>query len=161
MQKKIIEIFTDGSCIGNPGPGGWGAVILEKDNKGKDKPIIKIKGGQSETTNNRMEMIAVIEALRFIHENNLQMADIILHSDSNLIVKTLNEGWKRKANIDLWEEIDTLNEELSVEYKWVKGHANNKWNEEVDKLALQEATKVKQSSSKIKGRHYGSQKKLF
>jgi ribonuclease HI len=161
MQKKVIEIFTDGSCIGNPGPGGWAAVILEKDNKGIQKPITKLKGGQSETTNNRMEMIAVIEALRFIHENNLQIADIILHSDSNLIVKSLNEGWKRKANIDLWEEIDTLNEELSVEYVWVRGHNKNKWNEEVDRLALQEATKAKQSSGKIKGREYGSQKKLF
>lgn len=158
MQNKKIEIYTDGSCLGNPGPGGWGAIILED---GVDKPIDKISGNESDTTNNRMEMTAVIEALRYIHENNLQTYYIKIYSDSNLIVKTINEGWKRKANLDLWEEIDSLNEEIEADYIWVKGHNNLKWNEAVDKLAMQCAIKAQKSTSKIAGKQYGSQKKLF
>lgn len=158
MQGKVIEIYTDGSCRGNPGPGGWGAILLEKDSK---KPFETVKGHESDTTNNRMEMIAVIEALRYLHENHMQNMDVILHSDSNLIVKTLNEGWKRKANLDLWEELDELNEELSVKFIWIRGHNNHKWNEEVDRIALAEATKAKKSPNKIKGKEYGKQKKLL
>jgi len=136
----MIEVYTDGSCKGNPGPGGWAAIFL-KNNK-SEKPFQKVKGNQPDTTNNRMEMTAVIEALRYLHENNYQQHDVILYSDSNLIVQTLNQGWKRKANLDLWEELDHLNEELQVQYVWIKGHANNKWNEEVDKIALAEAIKA-------------------
>ena len=158
MPKKILEIYTDGSCRGNPGPGGWAAIILEKDTK---KQIATVKGHESETTNNRMEMIAAIESLRFVRENHLHNADILLHSDSSLIVKTFNEGWKRKANLDLWDELDELNEELSVEYIWVRGHNNHYWNEKVDKLALAEATKAKKSPKSIEGKSYGKRQKLL
>jgi len=139
----MIEIYTDGSCKGNPGPGGWAAIILKNKS---EKPFIVVKGREKNTTNNRMEMIGVIEALRVIHENLLQQKDITLYTDSNLIVQTLNQGWKRKANLDLWEELDELNEELNVTYVWVRGHANNKWNEKCDSLAFSEATKASRLS---------------
>ncbi len=135
----MVEVFTDGSCKGNPGPGGWCAILLKKNIA---TPFKIIKGRETATTNNRMEMTGVIEALRFLYENDFQRDDIILYSDSNLIVQTLNKGWKRKANLDLWEELDHLNEELQVEYVWVKAHDKNKWNNECDRIAFGEAVKA-------------------
>jgi ribonuclease HI len=140
MKEKKITIFTDGSCLGNPGAGGWGAILLAD---GASKPMAILRGHETETTNNRMEMIAVIEALRYVHENELQQADLDLYSDSALVINTLQHGWKRKKNLDLWEELDQLNEELSVKYSWVKGHAKNKWNNECDKIAQMEALKAR------------------
>lgn len=136
----MYEIFSDGSCIGNPGPGGW-ASLIKKNNE--PKPFIILKGKEIRTTNNRMEMIGVIEALRYIHENDLQLHDFKLYTDSNLIVQTINKGWKRKANLDLWEEMDKLNEELSVEFIWIRGHNKNKWNEKCDSIARREATSIR------------------
>ena len=143
MNAKKIKIFTDGSCLGNPGPGGWAAILFEREAK---KPFITLKGHESETTNNRMEMVAVIEALRFICENHLQQSPVTLFSDSTLVIKTLSLGWKRKKNLDLWEELDELNEELSVEYVWVEGHGKNKWNNECDRIAVAESTKAKKKN---------------
>lgn len=141
---KQIEIYTDGSCRGNPGPGGWAAIFLEKNEK---KPFQVLKGRASDTTNNRMEMTAVIEALRFIDAHKLHGAEITLYSDSNLIIQTLIQGWKRKANLDLWEELDELNEELDIEYMWVKGHDKNHWNNECDKVAQKESLSAQKSKS--------------
>lgn len=155
-MKKNIEIFTDGSCKGNPGPGGWAAILLEKEAK---KSFAILKGHEDATTNNRMEMTAVIEALRYIHEHHLQHHELILHSDSNLIIQTLRQGWKRKANLDLWEELDALNEELSVEFVWVRGHHTNKWNNECDKIARGEANKV--SKTPYPKKNKSRQQKLF
>lgn len=132
----MLQVFTDGSCKGNPGPGGWAAIIIKKN----EKEILK--GGSADTTNNRMEMLAVIKALSFISKNNLQKEEIILYTDSNLIVQTINQGWKRKVNLDLWEEIDELIEELTVKFEWVKGHHTNKYNNECDKYAFAEAQKA-------------------
>ncbi len=139
MTAKKIIVYTDGSCKGNPGPGGWCALIFKEN---QAKPDIVLRGGEAKTTNNRMEMLAVIEALRYMHENHLQSSFITLYSDSNLVIKTLTEGWKRKANLDLWEELDQLNEELEVDYQWVRGHNKNRWNEECDKIACAEAEKI-------------------
>ncbi|MFA5828884.1 MAG: ribonuclease H [Candidatus Gracilibacteria bacterium] len=139
MKLQDIEIFADGSCRGNPGPGGWCAIILEKKSS---VPFKILKGSEIFTTNNRMEMLAVIEALKFIVENKLQNSEINLYSDSNLIIQSLNQGWKRKANKDLWEELDELAEGLDVNYIWVKGHAKNKWNNECDKHAQSESLKA-------------------
>lgn len=136
-MKKNIFIYTDGSCKGNPGPGGWAAIFLENE---AGKPFAILKGNESPTTNNRMEMTAVIEALKFIHENKLEKFEIKLFSDSNLVIQTLISGWKRKANKDLWEQVDKFNQKLSIEYVWVRGHAKNKWNNECDKIATNEAT---------------------
>lgn len=144
MSLKKISIYTDGSCKGNPGPGGWAAILLHNET---EKPFQILKGNERDTTNNRMEMIAVIEALRYVHENHLQNNIITLHSDSNLVIQTLTSGWKRKANLDLWEELDELNEELTVTYLWVRGHGKNKWNNECDKIAVAESAKAQKNSS--------------
>ena len=132
---KKIEIYTDGSCRGNPGPGGWAAILLEKNS---EKSFEVLKGHEFQTTNNRMEMMGVIEALRYINNHHLENAEINLYSDSNLIIQTLLKGWKRKANLDLWEELDELNEGLDINYIWVKGHDKNYWNNECDKVAQKE-----------------------
>jgi ribonuclease HI len=141
-MKNNLRIFTDGSCKGNPGPGGWAAILLEAD---AEKPIKVLSGNEPDTTNNRMEMIAMIEALRFVSENNLQQKDITVFSDSGLIVRTILHGWKKKANLDLWQELDNFNEELNVDYVWVEGHASNKWNNECDKIAVMESAKAKKN----------------
>ena len=156
MKKNILKIFTDGSCKGNPGAGGWAAVLLEGEAK---KPFAVLRGGESATTNNRMEMIAVIEALRYIQKNHLQNNPVNVFSDSNLLVQTLMQGWKRKKNLDLWEELDSLNEELEVEYIWVKAHADNKWNNECDEIAVAESAKSQKKY--IAAKSYGKQTKLF
>ncbi len=161
MQIKQIEIYTDGSCKGNPGPGGWCAIILQKSS---EIPYQILQGNENLTTNNRMEMLAVIEALKFITKNHLQNSEINLYSDSNLVIQTLTQGWKRKANKDLWEELDGLAEALDVNYVWVKGHAKNKWNNECDKIAQAESLKA---SKNISGKKYlppkkkGTQQELF
>lgn len=136
MSRENIFIYTDGSCKGNPGPGGWAAILLEDEAK---KPFAILKGSDPQTTNNRMEMTAVIEALKFIHKNKFQNSNIKLFSDSNLVIQTLISGWKRKANKDLWQELDQFNQKISIEYIWVRGHAKNKWNNECDKIATSEA----------------------
>jgi ribonuclease HI len=149
-----IEIYTDGSCKGNPGPGGWAALLFEKNSA---KPFQILQGNEVATTNNRMEMTAVIEALRFIDEQHLQNCHINLYSDSNLIVQTLLQGWKRKANQDLWEELDALLEELDVQFIWVKGHAKNKWNNECDRIAQAESLKAQKKIPQI----FSDQKKTI
>jgi ribonuclease HI len=143
MQKNKIAIYTDGSCIGNPGPGGWGVIILLKDRE------VQIKGGEPDTTNNRMEMTAVINALRWlrteanVNEENAKNHEITIHSDSNLIIQTLIQNWKKKANTDLWAQIDKLRSWLNIEWIWVKAHDTNKHNNKVDEIALSEAMKQK------------------
>lgn len=142
MQNKIIEIYTDGSCLGNPGHGGWAVLIFHN---GKE---VTLKGNEPDTTNNRMEMMAIIKALTWIREksglthDDLQNYKIILHSDSNLLIQTLNQGWKRKANTDLWAELDRLRAWLNIDWNWVKAHHTNSHNNLVDKLAQSEARKL-------------------
>lgn len=87
-------------------------------------------------------MLAVIEALRYILKNNLQASTLTLYSDSNLIVQTINSGWKKKANLDLWSKLNQLNEQLTIQYIWVRGHGQNKWNNECDRIAQAEARKA-------------------
>lgn len=145
MSSEKIEIYTDGSCLGNPGPGGWGVLILSTPKN------IELSGGEADTTNNRMEMMAIIKALEWLHKKsgldrqNLQKKKIVLHSDSNLLIQTLNLGWKRKANLDLWEQIDRLRAWLDIQWVWVKAHAHNRHNNAVDLLAFGAATKAKKA----------------
>lgn len=133
-----IEIFTDGACRGNPGPGGWGA-LLRAGNHEKE-----LWGGESHTTNNRMEMTAVIEALRALKKPS----SVILTTDSQYVRKGITEwinGWKRKnwltsarkpvKNVELWKAIDSLAEQHDIEWRWVKGHSGHAENERVDLLA--------------------------
>ncbi len=135
MENSEIHIHTDGSCSGNPGPGGWGAVIHFEDEE------IKISGGEKDTTNNRMEMTAIIEALKWLREKDLLERSIEVFSDSNLIIQTMNKGWKKKANQDLWAEMDKQRAWLNIKWTWVKGHANNKYNNLADELAVNETQK--------------------
>lgn len=136
MDNKI-EIYTDGSCLGNPGPGGWGAVLIHK---GKEKHI---SGNEPDTTNNRMEMMAIIKSLEFLHKHDLQGHDIFVYSDSSLIINTFNKGWKRKANTDLWAELERLTAWLNITWIWVKGHSTNKYNNIADELAVAAAEKIR------------------
>ena len=138
MIKKT-EIWTDGACSGNPGPGGWGAV-LKHGNASKE-----LYGSEASTTNNRMEMMAAIVALETLKKSS----NVILHTDSTYVKDGLTKwihGWKRNGwktaakkpvkNEDLWRRLDEANARHSVEWKWVKGHAGDKGNERADALAV-------------------------
>lgn len=137
-----ITIYTDGSCIGNPGPGGWAALVMMPGKK------VTLKGKDPETTNNRMEMSAILAALTYLHKKSdiepeeLAKIKINLHSDSNLLIQTLNLGWKRKKNLDLWEKLDKLRAGLNVSWQWVKAHHTNEHNNYVDKIAQEQARKI-------------------
>lgn len=143
MYKKI-SIFTDGSCLGNPGAGGY-AAILRYGNKTK-----KISAGYVLTTNNRMELIAAIEALKLLNEK----CDVSLYSDSQYLRKGITEwinNWKSRnwrsstnkavKNRDLWQKIDALNQQHHIDWIWVKGHAGHPENEECDEMARAAANK--------------------
>jgi ribonuclease HI len=138
--NKIV-IYTDGACKGNPGPGGWGALLRAAD--GAEKELC---GGELETTNNRMEMMAVIEALSALK----RPCHVILFVDSQYVLKGMTEwlhGWKAKGwrtaakqpvkNVDLWQRLDALvhQSEHRIEWQWVKGHAGDPGNERADALA--------------------------
>ena len=121
----MIEIYTDGACLGNPGPGGWGAVIIEGGIKRT------LSGADESTTNNRMEMLAVIKGLAAVPES----VQVTVFSDSQYVVNTMTRGWKRKANLDLWDRLDAEVAAHRVEWRWVRGHAGDPLNEEADSLA--------------------------
>lgn len=144
---KQITIYTDGSCSGNPGPGGWGAIL---DYKGVRK---ELSGGEYETTNNRMEMTAVIKALECLREP----CEITLCSDSKYVMDALSKGWAkgwrargwRKAdkqpalNADLWARMLELCEPHVFHYQWIKGHAGHPENERCDRLAVAQTEKYR------------------
>lgn len=125
----MLKIYTDGACSGNPGPGGWAFVI----------PSIKAEnsGYFVETTNNRMEITAVIEALDYVaRETSHSKVEII--TDSQYVVNTMTLGWQRKKNTDLWRELDELVDLFElVKWTWVKGHADNEHNQRCDELAVE------------------------
>lgn len=138
MNKDIIEIYTDGACSGNPGKGGWGAVLLYKEHKKE------ISGFQEETTNNQMELMAVIESLKTIKKP----IKIIIHTDSTYVKDGITKwifnwkknGWKTAnkkpvKNYELWQDLDEIAKKYEIEWKWVKGHSGNKYNEIADELA--------------------------
>lgn len=133
---KSLTIYTDGSSLGNPGPGGYAAIILD----GEKTHIVS--GGEPKTTNNRMEMKAVIEALRWVKTHKRTDTTIDLYSDSSLVMESLKQGWKRKQNLDLWAELDQLREGLPIHFHWVKGHADNPYNRRCDALAVSAAEKA-------------------
>ena len=147
MDITIFEqfdyiIYTDGACLGNPGPGGWAAIIIEKKNK------IELSGSEQNTTNNRMELCAIINALSsFQSRKNLKII-----TDSRYVIDGINlwlkkwqlNDWKTSTkkqvkNKDLWVRLDILTKEHSVEWEWVKGHSGDHFNEKVDSLAKSKA----------------------
>jgi len=137
-MTDMVEVFTDGACRGNPGPGGWGAILRCK---GKEKELY---GGEAETTNNRMEMMAAIMAL----ESLSRPCQVALTTDSKYVLQGITEwiigwkkrGWKNSAkqpvkNVDLWQRLDKINATHQVEWHWVKGHSGHDENERADALA--------------------------
>jgi ribonuclease HI len=124
-------IYTDGSCLKNPGgPGGYAAVIFRED-----ELIEEVSGGEAITTNNRMELMAAVAGLRAVREP----AVITLFSDSQYLIKTLTLGWKRMKNVDLWAKLDQAARPHDVEWQWVRGHHGNTGNVRADALANQAA----------------------
>ena len=144
---KTVQIFTDGACSGNPGPGGWGAILrygtAEKE----------LSGGAAETTNNRMELTGVISALAALKEP----CQVLLTTDSKYVVDSITKGWvygwkkrgwvksdkKPALNPDLWEQLLALTDRHQLRYHWVKGHAENPYNNRCDEMAVAESRKYK------------------
>jgi ribonuclease HI len=138
MTDETVELFTDGACSGNPGPGGWGAILRWR---GEEK---ELSGGEPETTNNRMEMEAVIQGLRALKKPS----HVIVYTDSQYVQRGMSEwlrSWKAKdfkvkgggyrPNHDLWRALDALAQQHRIEWRWVRGHAGHVENERADKLA--------------------------
>ena len=138
FEEQQFNIYTDGACRGNPGPGGWGAVLMYGTNE-KD-----LWGGESDTTNNRMELTAVIQALAALR----RPVRATIHTDSQYVLKGITEwifGWKKNGwktsdkkpvkNADLWQKLDELRAPHHIEWRWVKGHAGHPGNERADALA--------------------------
>jgi len=150
MSKVKIQMFTDGSCLNNPGPGGW-AALLRHNNAEK-----VLSGGQLDTTNNQMELMAVIEGLKALTKS----CDIELFTDSKYVMDGFTkwmEGWKKRGwkkadkkpvlNRELWQELDKQANSHTINWHWVKGHSGHAENERVDDLARLEAEKIKELHS--------------
>ena len=129
-----MNAYTDGSCLKNPGEGGWATVILNNN-----EVEYLVYGGEDFTSNNRMELKAVIETLKLHNTTDL----IKIHTDSMYVIKCANGEFKRKKNIDLWEEYDKASCNKNIKYIWVKGHNGNKFNEIVDSIARNKAMIIK------------------
>ena len=125
----MIDIYTDGACLGNPGPGGWAAIIVENGTQRQ------LHGRDVQTTNNRMEILATIKGIA----DTTTGQEITVYSDSTYVINTMTRNWKRNANKDLWEELDTEAGKRQVSWQWVKGHSGHPFNEAADKLANTEA----------------------
>lgn len=140
-MKDAVDIYTDGACKGNPGPGGYGVVLISGTHRKE------LSGGFRKTTNNRMELLACIEGLRALK----RPSDVVLTSDSKYVVNAMVKGWAKKwrargwklspskpaKNPDLWAQLLDLCSEHSVEFKWIKGHNNHTENERCDQLAVE------------------------
>ncbi len=137
-MKKQVELYTDGACSGNPGPGGWGAILR------CDKKEREISGGERQTTNNRMEMLAAISGLRELKYR----CTVELYTDSKYLLQGATEwlsGWKAKGwlsaskkpvkNVDLWQQLDALLKQHEIHWHWVRGHSGHPENERADQLA--------------------------
>ena len=144
---KTVTLYTDGACSGNPGPGGWGAILCYGEHE------LSLSGGEAHTTNNRMELTAVIEGLKKLKEPCI----VELYSDSKYVIDALSKGWawgwKKKGwvksdkkpalNPDLWDVLLALVQTHEVHYHWVKGHADNAYNNRCDAMAVAEWQRLK------------------
>ena len=144
---KTVTVYTDGACSGNPGPGGWAAILMYGPHKKE------LSGGEAETTNNRMELTAVLRALEALKEP----CEVDLWSDSKYVIDGLSKGWARSwrakgwvksdkkpaLNPDLWGPLLDQTDRHTLRYHWVKGHAENEWNNRCDELAVMESQRFK------------------
>ena len=144
---KTVTLYPDGACSGNPGPGGWGAILCYGEHE------LSLSGGEAHTTNNRMELTAVIEGLKKLKEPCI----VELYSDSKYVIDALSKGWawgwKKKGwvksdkkpalNPDLWDVLLALTQKHELHYHWVKGHADNAYNNRCDAMAVAEWQKLK------------------
>lgn len=145
---KKVDIYTDGACSGNPGAGGWGAILRYGAHEKE------LSGGEAQTTNNRMELTAVIQALSLLKEP----CQVVVHSDSKYIIDAIQQGWAKKwqangwmrnkkekaLNPDLWQQLLQLLEIHQVEFHWIKGHAGHPENERCDRMAVAESQRYRQ-----------------
>ncbi len=127
LSHRHYLVYGDGSCIGNPGPGGWGVVLHDPDGN-----VREFNGHEPATTNNRMELTAAIEGLRATPPES----HVLFRSDSQYVVKTVTDGWKRNANKDLWPLLDAELDARAVRFEWVRGHDTDPINNRADELAL-------------------------
>jgi len=146
MSNTKLKIYTDGACLGNPGPGGWAAIIIEN---GQERVF---SGNDNMTTNNRMELLAIIKALESINEN----LELIIYTDSKYVINGITSwiknweanSWKNSTkqpvkNVDLWKKLDMNAKKHNIEWIWVKGHSGNFFNEKVDEIARGQAQMLK------------------
>ena len=147
LSKKTVTLYTDGACSGNPGPGGWGAILMFGGHRRE------LSGGDDHTTNNRMELMGVIEGLQALKEPCV----VELYTDSKYVADGLQKGWakgwrakgwkksdgKPALNVDLWERLLELSEAHALRIHWVKGHADNEFNNRCDELAVGESQRRK------------------
>ena len=151
-EMPHVELYTDGACSGNPGPGGWAFILRHRATKAEKE----CSGGEMGTTNNRMELMSVIRGLEALD----RPCRVDIYSDSQYVVKGLREwmdDWKRKGwkrgrnepvkNMDLWKELDELRQKHQIDYHWIRGHNSHPENERVDRLAVAAIEKVKNVAS--------------
>lgn len=125
----MCTIYTDGSCLRNPGPGGWAFLVVQEEKVG-----VEFSGGEHQTTNNRMELQAVISALEFV-----KVDAVDIYTDSQLVLNCAQGTWKRKANLDMWAKFDAVLNGRQIRWHWVRGHNGDVYNERVDRLARTKA----------------------
>ncbi len=142
MTETQWIVYTDGACSGNPGPGGYAAIVVPPASPLFPEPEIVVSGGAPATTNNRMELTAIIEGLKATPEQ----ASVKVVSDSQYVIHTMTRKWKRNANQDLWLMLDKLNVNRRVRWQYVRGHAGHSYNERCDRLAVAEIAQFKQRS---------------
>ena len=141
-SSKKFDVYTDGACIGNPGPGGWAAVVIQGGTQDQ------LVGGEPKTTNNRMEIMAAIRGIEAAPPGS----SVTVCSDSEYVIKTMTRGWKRKVNNDLWDQLDDAVSRRKVNWEWVRGHSGHPLNEMADQLARDEARAQGGSGGRKKNR---------
>jgi ribonuclease HI len=147
VMAMDIHIYTDGACSGNPGPGGWAYMIIRERAK-ETEVIVEKWGAEVNTTNNRMELTAALQAMEMLSKLNIAPKQVMVYTDSQYVQKGITEwigSWKRNGwrtsdkapvkNKDLWQRLDAATVQYSIQWKWVKGHFGNRFNERCDRLA--------------------------
>ena len=141
-SSEKFDVYTDGACIGNPGPGGWAAIVIHGGSQDQ------LAGGEPKTTNNRMEIMAAIRGIEAAPPGS----SVTVCSDSEYVIKTMTRGWKRKVNNDLWDQLDDAVSRRKVNWEWVRGHSGHPLNEMADQLARDEARAQGGSGGRKKNR---------